>query len=1209
MGTILRLNRIWVPLLLCAASAAAPGAPRAQSVDTDLELIVRLSSALRGPAGPRAMAAELPGLQAWRPAYLGANAGVARGAVTSEALAQTFVATFTSRRERDDAWAQLANHPDVAYAEPVVPIHLEEVAGLESASAGRRGSGTEPGDALYPEQWALERIGMPRVWASGTGTPGITVGVVDTGVALDHPDLSPNLAINAAEAGGLAGVDDDGNGFADDIYGWDFMAGAPNPDDGHGHGTHVAGIIGAASDGAFGIVGVTWDVGIIPVKMFTDRGKSTNLAGAQGIVYAVERGADIVNLSWGTPSYSQAILDAVRFAEERGVILVSSAGNAAQAVTEYYPAALDPVITVGASTPQDRPANFSNRGVRIDLVAPGTNVLSAWRDTHHTLSGTSQAAPHVAGVCAHYLSRYPNATPRQVRAALKSTAVDVGARNWDPVTGVGRLNAPAALAMVDPPIAQLRTPRSLDAVGGGAIVCSGDVEGSATTGYLAIGQGVNPSRWGILREVGPGTDQVFATVDARTLAEGEYTVLLAVEDVAGRQSEDRRLIWIDRAPPELVRYEPLDVLDGGRFRQRVRLVTSERVRVELKIREAQSQVPFETLAIPDFQTRHTFDLVDRLPGHHDVQVHLTDLAGQTTLAPEAGVFERQLLPLIDIPTDRFHETAVIVGFEFGVVADLDGDGWPEILGEQRAAGEPEGDLVLYGFQGGGPTQLRRPGPQIRGLPVAAGDLNGDGRPEVAVLGGMSPETGMSTLTVYADLLQTEPRIVFERADASRRYKARIADVNGDGLSELLYALGGTSVLQALTFATGNATPVPLEFDGPAPRVAEFALGDFDADGLTELAMGTGRGNVVVLEERGGGFVETFNAPLHGGLSNAFVATGLPDADGDGKPEFAIHAVGVILDREERPGVAIFEATGNDTYEEVTWLELPAKNTPFDNDLASIDVDGDSTPEMVIAVGDDVYVVDAVADNRFVPIWYGGREGAGRVASADLKRSGELDVVLVELSEAGPRTRVFEPFYEPRVLPLRWTVVSTGQSNRIEWASPPAGVLVSNLAVYRVDQNEPGALESELTDRRIHVERGELGGAGFMVDSGGTPSVAYRLAYTAETDANIRRELTGALSPRRVSAVPISLASPLPNPFVVETSIPFEMHRRALVDARVYDASGRLIRVLAKRSFEVGLHTLTWDGVALGGTAVASGVYFVRVEADGHRQVRKVLRLR
>ncbi len=282
---------------------------------------------------------------------------------------------------------------------------------------------------------------------------------------------------------------------------------------------------------------------------------------------------------------------------------------------------------------------------------------------------------------------------------------------------------------------------------------------------------------------------------------------------------------------------------------------------------------------------------------------------------------------------------------------------------------------------------------------------------------------------------------------------------------------------------------------------------------------------------------------------------------------------------------------------------------LDNDLASIDVDRDSTPEMVIAVGDDVYVVDAVSDNRFVPIWYGGRDGAGRVASADLKRSGQLDVVLVELSEAGPRTRVFEPFDEPRVLPLRWTVVSTGQSNRIEWAAPPAGVEVSNLAVYRVDRNTPGILESELTDRRIHVERGALGGAGFMVDSGSTPSLAYRLAYTAETDANIRRELTAAISPRRVLAVPISLASPLPNPFVAETSIPFEMHRQALVDARVYDASGRLVQVLAKRSFGVGLHTLTWDGAVLGGAASASGVYFVRVEADGHRQVRKVLRVR
>jgi subtilisin family serine protease len=311
----------------------------------------------------------------------------------------------------------------------------------------------EPDDPSYAAQWHLPRIGMPAAWATITDTAGLTVAVLDTGVKLDHPDLQGQLWANPGELP-ANGRDDDGDGFADDVHGWHFyhvLSGGqslPRQDadlaDANGHGTHVAGIIGAAGDNGLGVAGVAWRARLMVVRVLDADATGWESDIIQGLGYAVDHGARVVNMSLGLASPGPLLAQAVADAQARGVVLVAAAGNGGGAV--LYPAAYPGVIAVGASDRSDARASFSAYGARLDLLAPGVDILSTWNGRpYFAQSGTSMAAPQVAGVAALLLARMPRAGPAAIRACLLAGAADLGAPGRDDTTGWGLLSAPGAL--------------------------------------------------------------------------------------------------------------------------------------------------------------------------------------------------------------------------------------------------------------------------------------------------------------------------------------------------------------------------------------------------------------------------------------------------------------------------------------------------------------------------------------------------------------------------------------------------------------------------------------------------------------------------------------------------------------------------------------------------------------------------------------------
>jgi subtilisin family serine protease len=324
-----------------------------------------------------------------------------------------------------------------------------------------------PNDPSFALEWGLlntgQYAGLPGndiaatgAWEFTTGSRNVVVAVIDSGIDLTHPDLAANLWVNPGEIAG-DGIDNDGNGFVDDVHGWDFVDNDGVPQDGFGHGTHVAGIIGAVGNNGTGVTGVNWQVSIMALRVQDDRGVGFTSAVVAALRYATmmrrDYGIMVVasNNSWEAPAgYSSVVEQVIREHGEAGITFVAAAGNNGTDtdLTPKYPGAYDlpNVITVASLTPQGGLASSSNYGPRsVDVAAPGTVIQSTYKNGGYgILSGTSMAAPHVTGVVALLAAARPEISVAEIRTAILGTATPVASLAGKVASG--RLNAWGAIA-------------------------------------------------------------------------------------------------------------------------------------------------------------------------------------------------------------------------------------------------------------------------------------------------------------------------------------------------------------------------------------------------------------------------------------------------------------------------------------------------------------------------------------------------------------------------------------------------------------------------------------------------------------------------------------------------------------------------------------------------------------------------------------------
>ncbi len=345
---------------------------------------------------------------------------------------------FNDIQSVDNIIASLSNNAMVDYAEkaPLMKTTLT------------------PNDPSFngSNQWGLFQIDATSAWNVGTGDANVVVAIVDDAVEITHPDLSPVIWTNTGEIAGN-GVDDDGNGYIDDAQGYDVadQDGNPNPDtpvSAYDHGTHVAGIAGAATDNNAGIASIGFGVSLMAVKSTNSASAVTH--GYEGVVYAVENGADVVNMSWGGPGSSTTYQNIMNWAYGQGAVLIAAAGND-NVSSQFYPAAYNNVISVASTTTGDAKSGFSNYGSWIDISAPGSAIYSTVPNSGYQIKqGTSMASPMVAGLAGLLKSLNPGLSPADIESCILSTADNIDAANPSYVgdLGAGRINAFEAMNCV-----------------------------------------------------------------------------------------------------------------------------------------------------------------------------------------------------------------------------------------------------------------------------------------------------------------------------------------------------------------------------------------------------------------------------------------------------------------------------------------------------------------------------------------------------------------------------------------------------------------------------------------------------------------------------------------------------------------------------------------------------------------------------------------
>lgn len=406
----------------------------------------------------------------------------------------------------DEVIDSLEQSKKVLYAEPNYIVHAFDT----------------PNDPLFSDMWNLLNDGMngyssgadinaTSAWDQSKGSCDVVVAITDTGIDSSHPDLSSNIWFNAGETASN-GVDDDGNGYVDDVNGADFINGDGNPYDDHGHGSHVAGTIGAVGNNSVGVVGVNQRVRLMGLKFLDADGFGTTADAIRAIEYATENGADVINASWGGGGYERALHEAIR---ATSAIFVAAAGNSGENNDYYpqYPASFNEpnVISVAASTSADTLASYSNYGVlEVDLAAPGSNILSTVPGGYATFSGTSMATPHVAGAAALMLSTKTDATPDQIRSAMMSSAYQAPDLQGLVASG-GRLNVAGALSALG---------------GGSGPDASAECDGSVAPPKPKPGKG--PSA---LRMLSPKNNSVYFTRRSRRSVKFRWRSVNAAENV------------------------------------------------------------------------------------------------------------------------------------------------------------------------------------------------------------------------------------------------------------------------------------------------------------------------------------------------------------------------------------------------------------------------------------------------------------------------------------------------------------------------------------------------------------------------------------------------------------------------------------------------------------------------------------------------------
>ncbi|MBA3634502.1 MAG: S8 family serine peptidase [Acidobacteria bacterium] len=664
-----------------------------------------------------------------------------------------------------------------------------------------------PSDPQFGSMYGMQKISAPLAWDLSVGSSSLVVADIDTGLRYTHEDLAANAWRNPGEINGN-GIDDDGNGFADDYYGYDFFYNDSDPiDDAGGHGTHTAGTIGAVGNNGLGVVGVNWNVKIMAIKIYSPSGTdttSTMLINAYNYVRMMKnRGVNIrvTNNSYGGCSeacgYDQATKDAIDALGNAGILNVFAAGNAGKnnETTPFYPASYTSpgILAVASSTSTDTLSGFSNYGaISVDVAAPGSGILSTFNSSNSsyiTFSGTSMATPHATGAAALLSSYNPNLSPASLKATLMNTVDPLTQFNGIVKTG-GRINVARALQNQTVCTFNPVSTSQSAAAGGGSFSVS--VAAPTNCDYSAI----SDSNWITVTSGNPssGNGTITFTVSANSGAARSGTIRIG----------DRTFIVSQSGNQTTQRSAFMDFDGDGRTDySAIQNVSGAMIWNNYRSSGGYSAVNFGSFA-DDIPVPNDFDG----DGKTDIAVWRNSNGTFYVLQSQNNTFTAV----------QFGQT----GDNPIVSQDFDGDGKSDFA-VTRAQ---NGTLVWYvlgsasgfrGYQFGSDTDK-----------ALRGDYDGDGKADLAVY---RPTSGSPANTFFIQK-SSDNSLIVNAFGTSATDKIVPADYDGDGKTDIAVWRTTNGVWYYLKSSDGNFNTVQfggISGDLPTP-------GDYDGDGRTDFAV-------------------------------------------------------------------------------------------------------------------------------------------------------------------------------------------------------------------------------------------------------------------------------------------------------------------------------------------------------------------------------------
>ncbi len=929
------------------------------------ELIVKFSGSL-AKLSPEASADlklldEKFGVKSQRPLFPDRGA-VGKASKAVPGFGRIYLLEIAEWADPVEAASAYSAEPSVEYAQP---NYLRRLSG-------------EPDDPHLKDQWALKVIGWHGIWEAALRFDEVIVAIVDSGIDYENEDLSSRIWRNSFELQGIAGADDDGNGYIDDVMGWDFTN-APgflglgdylvrdsDPMDESGHGTHVAGIVAALANNGVGIAGVAPNAKLMALRAgfrLPEGGFLEDDDTAAAIVYASDNGAHVINMSWGDPRPSPLMRDVIRYAYDKGCVLVASTGNEGSE-SLYYPAGFDETIAVGASDSFDEVTSISNYGRNIDLVAPGSGVISTViGGKYEYWSGTSMAAPHVSGLAALILGLSPDASAEQVRNLLKLSAEDIGTPGWDAKSGFGRIDARDALSLTLGPVARIAAPST----GSGAdadlpIVL--DVMGPDITGYrIEYGSGTDPGSWEVVSEADGWAWRDTVTIwNVSTLPESEYALRLMAKTAGGRHEEmDRTSVFVDHTPPEIIGIRASEKLNGEKMLTFIEWSTDDLSSGYVFYSGGGSPIHFDSLYVPSRDIFHSIGLPEDIPsGTYGAFVRVSNISGLSSKSdPVSFDINRRI-----VPSEGYSEIGSLpAGYFLPSPTDFDGNGRPEILIMPLKDTDPYSEVRFYELDGLSFKEVFRTSPKF--LPWDAGDFDGDGIDELmGVLGGkLLLFEGGSPGSFPSSLVWEDPDSWGGEAfDMDGDGKAEITSVSGD--SKRLYLFrneGDNSFRRVASF--GDLPP-----GGDASINPSLLVADLDGDGRGEVVVGSSDGTVFIYDYIANNIFRLVWSHRLEDFETRAVAGGV-DLDGDGLSEFIVARSAGDLTNPGRMlwAIDVYQASGG-TYRLEWQIEVLGAESKG-NGVSVADLDGDGLSEFITALLPDIYIFGSDGPDSYRPSWH------------------------------------------------------------------------------------------------------------------------------------------------------------------------------------------------------------------------------------------------